>query len=451
MTPPSISSKLPAPTRIAIAVALVMIMATGWFLSRQLGSTWLLLGAHPEVLRELEQSLAEQRELAVLQPERATAIREQFDERQKLVQRLRILELNRERLVRVVGGFVVLLMAVVATVGAALAWVFRRLTHRRLEQLRRGLEDLSAGEGAVRVVDEGGGVIGVIAAMIEEVSRTVGEQRRRLQELDALRSWRRGSRRLGHEMRTPLTAIRLDLQRLGDHFDETDAHPTAPADPKSPAATYDRVVRDFDALRDLVGRITSSARLPEPKLARLDLERLAREFTVAFKNAWPRLELAVEARSDVPEVSGDAELLRQILVNLVSNTDEALEREPHGRERRGQVRFVVGRDRDTAFLDVIDDGPGVSSELRSEIFRPYVSGARYVGTMEDTRPANKPSESDRKNGDARLGLGLAISRMIALEQRGTLEYRAPEKGTGGATFRLSLPLATSPATKESAA
>ena len=108
--------------------------------------------------------------------------------------------------------------------------------------------------------------------------------------------------------------------------------------------------------------------------------------------------------------SYDAELLRQVLVNLCENSAAALQ--GAGREQ-GVVRLALHGAGSLATLDIVDDGPGISAEARSGLFQPY---ATY-------RPGG-------------IGLGLAISRKILLDHGGDLELVPSQRG---AAFRLSLP------------
>lgn len=415
-----------AALNLLLLALLLGVAAFGWY---QLSSTRGLLGVHPEVIEELERSLDDQKELAQLQTDQAPERRETFERRQQLLNRLRILELSRDEMSRRLGAFVLVLLLTVSTLGAAVRLYERHRHERRLALMERALEKLAAGSTSVRIDDPGGGTFGDVARLIERVSKTVGVERQRLAELEQLAAWREGARRLGHEMRTPLTAIQLDLQSLRDQWQP---------------ATLDRLEGDFRFLQDFLVRFTASAKLPAPKLERIDLALFTSEFAAAFSSVWPGLELQLEGdlaeRPATPTwVMADRELLRQVLVNLVSNAHQALE------AGRGRVSFSIDHDEPYTSLWVSDDGPGIDPTIEDQLFQPHVSG-----------PQQQSSKDPSGHRDTRLGLGLALSRMILLEHGGFLTLarnrargsvdRAGGEGAAaeatGAVFRIEL--ATAP-------
>jgi two-component system sensor histidine kinase GlrK len=116
-------------------------------------------------------------------------------------------------------------------------------------------------------------------------------------------------------------------------------------------------------------------------------------------------------------VVGDAEKLRTVVDNLVSN---AIKYSP----RSGTIRIDVAATDGDAVLDVIDEGPGVSPEDRTRVFDSFYQG-----------PA--PADGRIKGS----GLGLAIAREYALAHGGRIEVTGRDDGRSGAWFKLSLPLA----------
>ena len=130
--------------------------------------------------------------------------------------------------------------------------------------------------------------------------------------------------------------------------------------------------------------------------------------------------IAVDAKLAPATVVGDAERLRTIVDNLLSN---ALKYSP----RNAKVEVVVGADEDFAVVDVVDEGRGVADADRSRIFESFYQGP--------------PPVDGRIKGS---GLGLAIAREYAVAHGGRIEVRARADGRSGAWFRLSLPLADAP-------
>lgn len=391
---------------VTLAGLVAVGLAAFALLQEPLAAAWPMRSAPREALPLLERSMDDQKRLAELDPAAAGEHRRRFEELRTLVGRLRILDHNRERMA---DRYRVLLLALVGgalvVAGAGLA-LRRGRDARRVERLRQAVEALAAGEGEVRLGDRRRDTLGRLGRIVEEASRVVGRDRRRLASLTNLAAWQEASRRHAHELRTPLTAARLELDRL-----RAGAASGAPR-PEVEAAA-DALAGELDRLARFAGRFVSFARLPAPRLRRDDLAAAVAETVEAFRGAWPAVELAVVGSAQ-PVIAGfDRELLRQVLVNLCDNAAQALG------ETGGRVTLTIAAGDDgRATVEVADDGPGVPEAIRGRLFDPYVTG----------RP-----------GEGGSGLGLAIARKILLDHGGDLELAA--SGPGGTTFRLTLPAA----------
>lgn len=387
----------------AIAAGVVAALAVHALLGAMVGG-WLAVGVHPDVTEALERSRDDVRHLARLEPEREGELRARFDELETLVRRLRVLEHSRDRVARryelVLLGVVGLTAALVAGFGV---WRRARL-EARLERLGVALASLADGRTDVEVGDRGRDLVGRIAAMVEETSRRMASDRRRLRSLRNLSAWQESARRHAHEIRTPLTAARLELARLAELLGRR------AGEGEEPARVVASALQELDRLSRFTAGFTSFARLPRPEPRPQDLVALLGELAATFAEAWPNLLLRVEPSPGPVVAAVDADLFRQVVVNLCDNSSLAL------MPNRGTVRLSAVEIADGAAVEVADDGPGIAEEVRRRLFEPYTT-TRGIGEG--------------------MGLGLAISKKILLDHGGDLELVAT--GPGGTTFRLSLP------------
>jgi two-component system, NtrC family, nitrogen regulation sensor histidine kinase NtrY len=391
--------------RFAAATVCGMLLAAAavlWLFERQISGAWFRVGLQPEIAIALERSLDDQKALARLTPERRDEYRGRFEETQALLNHLQILQHNRKEIVRRWE------MIVIAAVGGVLAaaggahLLRQSRFDARLERLRIALVALSAGQEDLDLGDHRRDTLGRIAAMIEETSRAMARDRKRLAYLKNLSVWQETARRHAHEMRTPLTAARLELARLQQLLDGDEARQVAGS-----------VGEELERLGRFTQQFTSFARLPDPHLAVHDLGRVVSEFVGTFAAAWPGLTLRFEPPGRPLAAAFDRDMLRQALVNLCDNSALAL-RAFDG--RRGTVTLRLSETARCICLDVADDGPGIPAEIRSRVFEPYVT--------------------TRKIGEG-MGLGLAISKKILLDHGGDLEIL--ETSASGTTFRLTFP------------
>ena len=398
-------------------VALVAGATIAFFLiQRQLAGAWFSLGVNPEVIAAIESGLEDQKTLAQVDRTAASAYRSRFDDLQKLSNRLRILGHARER---IEGRFELLLATV--SVGLILAGVLvsvsrRRRDEARLRHLQGALEALSSGRTGTLVGERSRDLIGRIGRMVDRTAQVMARDRRRLRALRNLSDWQEATRRHAHEMRTPLTAARLELDRM--RMLSTTDHETH--------ETVASLAEELDRLEDFARGFATFARLPRPQTEPADLGALTDEFVTTFAAAWPNLTLSAsrECRGELA-VDVDRDLLRQVLVNLCDNAARAVA-DARG---EGTLRLVLrtssggaldaatlAGDVDEIWLDVIDDGGGIDDAVQDRLFTPYVTAHRLRGGS---------------------GLGLAISKKILLDHGGDLELVMT--GSSGTAFRLSLP------------
>ncbi|MGH3443240.1 MAG: sensor histidine kinase [Nitriliruptorales bacterium] len=256
--------------------------------------------------------------------------------------------------------------------------------------------DLAAQTGIDRP-DELGITARAVDAMIAEL-REVEQQRARLererQELLA---------GLGHDLRTPLTALNAAVEALQDGV---------ASDPERYLAA---MRRDLEALGHLVEDLFLLARLEAGGLElaedTVDLVELADEAVEALEPLAARKEILVAVRPDgAVGVVGGAPELRRVIRNLLDN---AIRHSPPG----GEVVVEVTRADGAAEVRVVDPGPGFPDDFRDRAFERF------------SRP--EPAR-DRERGGA--GLGLAIARGVVEAHRGTIWI---EPGPGGrVAFRL---------------
>jgi signal transduction histidine kinase len=388
-----------------LAAAVVLLL-----FDREISRPWFRLAVQPDTVAALERSMADQKVLARHDPAHREEYRARFEATEVMLNRLRILEHNERGIER--RWETILLAAVFAVLGLAGGLLLLRQGRldARLERLRLGLIALSDGQENLEIGDRGRDTVGRIAGMIEDTSRAMARDRKRLAYLRNLSGWQETARRHAHEMRTPLTAARLELARLerllgGDELGAA----------RQVAVS---VGEELERLGRFTQQFTSFARIPLPRPQIHDLGAVVGEFVTTFAAAWPNLALRFEPPPQPLPAALDRDMLRQVLVNLCDNSSLALRAldAESPESRRGTVTLRAGDLARGVFLEVADDGPGIAPEIRARVFEPYAT--------------------TRKVGEG-MGLGLAICKKILLDHGGDLELVA--SSGAGTTFRLTFP------------
>jgi signal transduction histidine kinase len=210
---------------------------------------------------------------------------------------------------------------------------------------------------------------------------------------------------IAHEIRNPLTVLKLLHGGLGLDFPEDD-----------PRRTDMRVIGEkLDQLEAIVTRVLSFAKAPSSLHTRWPLAEIIEDTLVLMrlKLAQGKIQVQFEAPARPLVVDGHKGQLQQVLLNLLINSMQAM---PEG----GRITIALGseaRDHATmAVLEIADTGAGIPDEFGDRIFDSFLSG-RSEGT----------------------GLGLAIAKRILLGHHGDIELVST--GSTGTTFRVTLPLA----------
>jgi nitrogen fixation/metabolism regulation signal transduction histidine kinase len=224
-------------------------------------------------------------------------------------------------------------------------------------------------------------------------------------------AWGEVARRLAHEIKNPLTPIRLSAERM--------RHKLLPSLNEKDAQLLDRgtetIVQQVEAMKEMVNAFSEYARAPRFEMASVNVNKLVTEVTDLYRAqvAGRGKRLGVMLDPGLPEMVADQGRLRQLLHNLLTNAVEALEGRDGG-EILVTTRVVTREGVEIAEIDVEDDGPGFQREQVGQVFDPYVT-TKTRGT----------------------GLGLAIVRKIVEEHGGYVE--ADNRAGGGARVRVELP------------
>ena len=290
-------------------------------------------------------------------------------------------------------GFFWTLGLVAVAVAVAVFPIVRRLT-RRLEALQSSVERWGNGDLSARMAPAGHDEVGFLAARF---NRAADQIETLINARDALLASQRSLlANASHELRSPLTRIRMGLEFL-------------PA--QGSGAARSEIERNIVELDQLIEEILLASRLDAQQadigtVEPVDLVGLAAE-------ACARFGAVFDAQVPSVVVPGVSKLLRRVVRNLLENAH---------RYGQGEVNVVLRTDATHAILEVSDLGPGVPPELQERIFEPFY---------------RLPGASERDGG---VGLGLALVKSIVLRHGG--HVRCSNRVGGGATFTVQLPLAT---------
>ncbi len=211
---------------------------------------------------------------------------------------------------------------------------------------------------------------------------------------------------LAHEIRNPLSTIRLNLDLLGEDL-------TALGDPRQQRMLkkLGTIQKECLRLENVLNAFLQFARAGEIELHEADLADVVRDFIEFYQPEAEQAAIIVSPHlaSSLPRVKLDPNLMRQVLVNLARNAQQAM-------TEGGTLNLLTYADGERVCLDVIDTGSGIKPQALDKIFDVFYS----------TRPGGS-------------GLGLPTVRKIVEAHGGTIDCQSePGRGT---RFTLSFPAA----------
>jgi two-component system nitrogen regulation sensor histidine kinase NtrY len=261
--------------------------------------------------------------------------------------------------------------------------------------LFRDGQELHLAAVATALVGESGAPEGVVL-VLDDVTPLIRTQK--------VAAWREVARRLAHEIKNPLTPIQLSAERLRRHF---------AGGPPGARALVDEctktIVGEVESLKGLVDEFSQFARMPAPRAVPTDLHRLITDTLTLYDGLFSDVRIDRRFDAAIPLVRLDAEQIRRVMINLVDNAVEAM-------ERQGAIVVETQRDGSNNIVRVVvaDDGPGIPPAERDKLFLPYYS--------------------TKQRGS---GLGLAIVRRIIAEHGGSIEVA--DNTPRGTRFTIELP------------
>jgi two-component system, NtrC family, nitrogen regulation sensor histidine kinase NtrY len=285
---------------------------------------------------------------------------------------------------------------IVLLAGAAFLYASVRLGGHLSRQLSRPIEELIGWTGHIRRMESlppdrprrGAPEFEALRTALREMAAALERARAREIEAERLRAFRETARRVAHEMRNPLTPIRLALAQL------TRAAP--PAQQEAIAV----LVAESGRLEQLAREFTEFGRLPEGPAAPVDVAELLT--TLARSSVPPTMTVRLALDPDLPTLLGHYDPLHRAFSNIVRNAVDACGAE-------GLVELAAVPEDGGVRVEIRDHGPGVAPEVTDTLFDPYVT-AKHGGT----------------------GLGLALARQTIEMHRGSIALEATPGG--GATF-----------------
>ncbi|NCB40493.1 MAG: PAS domain-containing protein, partial [Erysipelotrichia bacterium] len=245
--------------------------------------------------------------------------------------------------------------------------------------------------------NEGGGMLGT-AFFIKDVTQmnALEDQLKRADKLSALGVLAAG---IAHEIRNPLTGMKMIVQLLESEFEADDSR-------REPLGI---IQREIDRLEAIIGNLLDFARPSKPKAIDVMPEKVLEDCFLLVKNQLNKQGISFVKNVSVncPMITGDPDQLKQVFINIMTNAIHAL-------SPGGTLSVIIETREEFVAIAFEDNGTGIPHERLTDIFNPFMT------TKEDG-----------------TGLGLSMAQRIVEEHGGRIEVQSVFGE--GSTFTVYLP------------
>ncbi len=301
------------------------------------------------------------------------------------------------------GSFLMLISIVIVGIAYLISIYISGNIVRPVLELSSASKQIAMGNNKLHIEKRSEDEIGVLVDAFNSMAKQLDENQKFMFQKQKLEAWNEMARKLVHEIKNPLTPIRLSAERMRKLVKEGN-----PNMENAVITGSETIIIEVNSLLKLVSEFNNFARLPVKKAELSNLNTLIAESILLF-NSYDNVEFVFNRDENLTDIPIDRGLVRQALNNIISNSIQAF-------HENGIIIITTGLDDSDCYqvVTVKDNGPGINAKDVEKIFEPGFT-LKKTGT----------------------GLGLAIVEKIILEHDGKIYCRSVEGQ--GAEFTLMFP------------
>lgn len=301
----------------------------------------------------------------------------------------------------IINVFMLLLVLSIIGAIAVSSWITAPL-----RMIRRSVSRMELGKNNQRIAYTSQDEIGDLVAEYNTKLNELELAAQQLAQTERETAWREMAKQVAHEIKNPLTPMKLSIQHLQRVFD--------PSDPRAAEKVQrvsESVIEQIDALTSIANAFSNFAKLPHPVMTEVDVCELAKVVAALFESD-EKVVIDLNGCTGHPVfINADREMMLRVFNNLVSNGIQAV-----AFNQVARLQLSITQLNSEVFVRISDNGTGISSDQVHTIFEPYFT-TKSTGT----------------------GLGLAMVKQIIETHQGTIEIESTS--TQGTTVLVKLPLA----------
>lgn len=305
-----------------------------------------------------------------------------------------------------ISGFllaIVNIMVLMLAISTILSITVSNQLTRPLKYIQDSLKTVQIGAVSKPIDYDGTDEIGELVKEYNKMVEELQQNAEVLAKSEREGAWREMAKQVAHEIKNPLTPMKLSIQHLKRSINLADEESKSKMDKVTIS-----LIEQIDALTQIANEFSNFAKMPKAEEAELDLIQVIQSCTAVFSE-YDQHEFELEIIPNKAIVWADKDLLLRVFNNLVKNAIQSVKA-----GETGQIHVQLIEQEEDYLVQVRDNGKGISEEEKEKIFVPYFT-TKSTGT----------------------GLGLAMSKQIVESMEGKIWFES-EQGVG-TTFFVSFP------------
>jgi nitrogen fixation/metabolism regulation signal transduction histidine kinase len=280
-----------------------------------------------------------------------------------------------------------------------LAYLLSTYITKSIASISSKIKGVEIGENNERLSWENNDEIGVLVNAYNEMLNKLELSKEKLAQNQRQIAWREMAKQVAHEIKNPLTPMKLSIQHLDRALD------LSKGDNRKTLKDFkEKMLQQIRILKEIADEFSNYAELPKGKMQELDLFEIIYKIINLFKHE-ENVKFNVNSQKDSSfKLIGDENQLIRLFNNLIQNSLQAM-------DHNGHIELTLSTEENNIYISFIDSGPGIPIEIQDKIFEPKFT----------TKTKGK-------------GLGLALAWQIILNHSGKISL--VKERTLGAEFKM---------------
>jgi len=281
---------------------------------------------------------------------------------------------------------------------------------RPIVDLEKATRRVAEGDFSFRILSRSEDELAILINSFNKMIGELGTSREKLVHAEKIAAWQDIAQRLAHEIRNPLTPIKLSAQRILKKYGSN------PEDLRDILEnSVKAIVNEVDNLDKLLKEFREFAKLPNPHPITVNVKEVVEEIAGMFRNLGESISIETNSINDKIKLKADPAQIKQIFSNLFRNAIQSIDESMNSEGVISVMADIVKKEGEQyCRIQIRDNGSGIDDEYKDKIFDPYFTTKRH-GT----------------------GLGLSIVERIVFDHNGHIWFES-KRGVG-TTFFIDLP------------